>query len=98
MRLQAVGPPCKRPWPAGAARPDCRGGRRTCSGAATVVIHVLAEQATLDGTSDHPGYLPGFGILPAESVRDLAAVGRTVKPLTVPTRINGAGISAVARR
>ena len=34
------------------------------------MIHVLAEQATLDGTSDQPGYLPGFGILPAESVRD----------------------------
>jgi hypothetical protein len=32
--------------------------------AATAIIHVLAEQATLDGTSDHPGYLRGFGILP----------------------------------
>ena len=49
-----------------------------------MVIHVLAEQATLDGTSDHPGYLPGFGILPAESVRDLAATA-TLKPLEVPT-------------
>jgi len=53
-------------------------------GARAVVIHVLAEQATLDGTSDHPGYLPGFGILPAESVRDLAATA-TLKPLEVPT-------------
>ena len=52
--------------------------------ARAVVIHVLAEQATLDGTSDHPGYLPGFGILPAESVRDLAATA-TLKPLEVPT-------------
>jgi hypothetical protein len=40
--------------------------------AADAVIHVLADQATLDGTSDHPGYLPGFGIVPADSVRDLA--------------------------
>ena len=40
--------------------------------AANAVIHVLAEQATLDGTSDKPGYLPGFGILPAESVREVA--------------------------
>ncbi|WP_457146346.1 HNH endonuclease signature motif containing protein [Mycobacterium sp. URHB0021] len=39
---------------------------------ADAVIHVLAEQATLDGTSDQPGYLPGFGILPAESVREVA--------------------------
>ena len=53
-------------------------------GARAVVIHVLAEQATLDGTSEHPGYLPGFGILPAESVRDLAATA-TLKPLEVPT-------------
>jgi hypothetical protein len=44
-----------------------------CAAAATAVIHVLAEQATLDGASDKPGYLPGFGILPAESVRALAA-------------------------
>ena len=43
--------------------------------ASAAVIHVLAEQATIDGTSDHPGYLPGFGILPAESVRELAAIG-----------------------
>jgi uncharacterized protein DUF222 len=49
-----------------------------------VVIHVLAEQATIDGTSDHPGYLPGFGILPAESVRELAATAQ-LKPLDVPT-------------
>ena len=51
-----------------------------------IVINVLAEQATLDGTSNHPGYLPGFGILPAESVRELAASAK-VKPLKVP---NGA--------
>ena len=50
---------------------------------ADVVIHVLAEQATVVGTSDQPGYLPGFGILPAESVRDLAQTA-TVKPLAMP--------------
>ena len=44
---------------------------------------MLEEQATLDGTSDHPGYLPGFGILPAESVRDLAMSAK-LKPLRVP--------------
>ena len=44
------------------------------------MIHVVAEQATIDGTSDHPGYLPGFGILPAESVRELADWA-TLKPL-----------------
>jgi hypothetical protein len=48
------------------------------------VIHVLAEQATVQGTSDHPGYLPGFGILPAESVRKLAS-SATVAPVKIPT-------------
>jgi len=62
-------------------RDDCpAAGRRA---AAAVVIHVLADQATLDGHSDKPGYLKGFGILPAETVRDLAATA-TVKPLSVP--------------
>jgi hypothetical protein len=44
------------------------------------VIHVLAEQATLDGASDQPG----LGILPAESVRELAKTAQ-LKPLTVPS-------------
>ena len=48
-----------------------------------IVINVLAEQATLDGASEQPGYLPGFGVLPAESVRDLAAWA-TIKPVTLP--------------
>jgi hypothetical protein len=47
------------------------------------VIHVLAEQATLEGASDAPGYLPGFGILPAESVRELATTA-TLKPVRIP--------------
>jgi hypothetical protein len=49
-----------------------------------VVIHVLAEQATVDGSGGQPGYLPGLGILPAESVRDLAKTAK-LKPVTVPT-------------
>ena len=48
--------------------------------AAQVVIHVLAEQATVSGESATPGYLPGFGVLPAEAVRDLATRAR-VRPL-----------------
>jgi hypothetical protein len=67
----------------------CRCGSEDCPAAAkretvaAAVIHVLAEQPTLEGTSDKPGYLPGFGVLPAESVRDIAATA-TLKPLTVP--------------
>jgi Domain of unknown function (DUF222) len=65
---------------------DCAAAteRNNAAAAATAVIHVLAEQATIDGTSDQPGYLPGFGILPAESVRELAATAK-LKPLEVRT-------------
>jgi hypothetical protein len=74
----------------GEERLACQCGDEECPVAAErkavsdVVIHVLAEQATVDGDSDHPGYLPGFGILPAESVRDLAKTAK-LKPVTVPT-------------
>ncbi|BBX27869.1 hypothetical protein MALV_29940 [Mycolicibacterium alvei] len=67
----------------------CRCGREDCpatqkrAAADAAVVHVLAEQATLDGNSDAPGYLPGHGILPAESVRNLAA-NATLKPVVVP--------------
>ena len=47
---------------------------------------MLAEQATLDGTGDKPGYLPCFGILPAESVREVATSAK-LKPLAVPTGV-----------
>ncbi|OMC33014.1 hypothetical protein A5740_12180, partial [Mycobacterium sp. GA-1841] len=61
---------------------DCpAAGTRAAADAA--VLHVLADQATLDGDSSTPGYLPGYGILPAQSVRDLAA-NATRKPVRVP--------------
>lgn len=50
-------------------------------GQAPVVIHVLAEAATLSGESGNPGYLPGYGILSPDSVRDLAGRAR-VRRLT----------------
>ena len=83
-RADACGPLAR-----GEASLGCQCGSQDCpavserNAAATAVIHVLAEQSTIDGTSDAPGYLPGFGILPAESVRDLAASAK-LKPLVVP--------------
>jgi hypothetical protein len=74
----------------GEARLACQCGAEECPVAAErkavadVVIHVLAEQATLDGTSDQPGYLAGFGVLPAESVRGLATTAQ-LKPLVIPS-------------
>ncbi len=64
-------------------REDCPAGAQRAA-ATSAVIHVLAEQTTLDGSSDKPGYLPGFGVLPAESVREVAKSAQ-LKPLTVPT-------------
>ncbi|MBP2450807.1 HNH endonuclease signature motif containing protein [Mycolicibacterium lutetiense] len=83
-RADAVGPVARLE-----SQLACRCGRDDCpatqkrAAANAAMVHVLAEQATLDGTSDAPGYLPGYGILPAESVRDLAA-GATLKPVVVP--------------
>ena len=49
------------------------------------MVHVFAEQSTIDGTSDRPGYLPGFGIQPAETIRDLATrPDTTIKKVTLP--------------
>ncbi|MGV0740742.1 DUF222 domain-containing protein, partial [Mycobacterium syngnathidarum] len=63
-------------------RQDCAAGQKRAA-ADAAVIHVLANQTTLDGTSNDPGYLPGYGILPAETVRDLAGSAK-ITPLPVP--------------
>ncbi|WP_029107175.1 HNH endonuclease signature motif containing protein [Mycobacterium sp. URHD0025] len=62
--------------------PECPATQKRAA-ANAAVIHVLAEQATIDGTSNNPGYLPGHGILPAQSVRDLVATAK-LKPVRIP--------------
>lgn len=47
---------------------------------AQVVIHVIAEQATISCAGTSPGYLPGFGAVPAEAIRELATRAR-LRPL-----------------
>ncbi|WP_246833460.1 DUF222 domain-containing protein [Williamsia sp. 1138] len=39
---------------------------------ATLVLHVIADQATIDGDADNPGYLQGHGVISGEHVRDIA--------------------------
>jgi hypothetical protein len=84
-RADACGPLAR-----GEATLGCQCGSADCgavaerNAAAAAVIHVLAEAATLEATSDKPGYLLGFGVLPAESVRTLAT-SATLKPVTIPT-------------
>lgn len=68
---------------------ECRCGSPDCPAAASapaatqVVIEVIAEAATLQGTSDTPGLLPGYGALPAAQVRQLATTAKR-RPVIVP--------------
>ena len=76
---------------AGAEKLLCACGSADCpalgsGGAAPVVIHVLAEQATVEGSGTAPGYLPGFGLQPAEAVRNQAA-DATIKPFALPDNV-----------
>lgn len=73
---------------AGADRLMCRCGQSQCpavaSTPAAVVIHVVAEEATLGGRSDSPGYLMGAdSLIPAEVLRELAAEAK-LRPLVQP--------------
>ena len=62
--------------------PNCTAAQRLP--ATEVVIHVLAEEATVAGDSEAPGYLTGFGPVPATLLRDLAATAK-LKPLLRPS-------------
>ena len=62
-------------------RPDCAAGRRPAS---AVVIHVIAEQATLDGRGDAPGSLVGVDeLITPELIKELSASAKLV-PLVHP--------------
>ncbi|MBP1817986.1 HNH endonuclease [Mycobacterium sp. OAE908] len=60
--------------------PDCPATAEVPS--SPLVINVIAEAATVDGTSSKPGYLPGYGAVPAATVAELAN-SASVRP--VPT-------------
>jgi hypothetical protein len=73
---------------AGAEKLLCACGSDDCpvlgaGGVAPVLIHVLAERATVEGSGSNPGYLPKFGIQPAEAVRSQVA-GAKVETLRLP--------------
>ncbi|MET4431108.1 hypothetical protein ABIA65_004419 [Mycolicibacterium sp. 624] len=54
------------------------------AGGARFVINVIASQETVDGRSEQPGYLEGYGVIDAEQVRQLAE-SATFRLLTAPT-------------
>jgi Domain of unknown function (DUF222) len=73
---------------AGLGELRCECGSAECAAAArpsgqNIVIHVLAEQPTINGASSTPGYVAGFGPLPATTVHELAATAG-LKPLNIP--------------
>jgi len=69
----------------GCGAADCAAGGPQEKPLGEVVLHVLAEQSAVDGTTDNPGYLPGFGAVPAPLLRELAASGQAkLKPLKIP--------------
>ncbi|WP_102140922.1 HNH endonuclease signature motif containing protein [Mycobacterium hubeiense] len=74
---------------AGADRLSCRCGTDDCCAggklpASPVVLHLLADQATVDGASDKSGYLVGYDdLIPAELVAELAKSAKT-RPLFDP--------------
>jgi hypothetical protein len=73
----------------GADRLSCRCGQRDCAAAASpvpspVVVHVIANEATLDGTGHMPGSMIGSdALVPAELIAELARSAR-LRPLTHP--------------
>jgi uncharacterized protein DUF222 len=69
-----------------ADRLGCRCGHSDCPAggkvASAVLIHVIADQATVNGSSDAPGAMCGLeGLLPAELIAELALSAR-MRPLT----------------
>ncbi|HTI74038.1 MAG TPA: DUF222 domain-containing protein, partial [Mycobacterium sp.] len=64
--------------------PDCTATGDTP--ATPVVITVIAEAATVEGTSNKPGYLPGYGAVPAETVREMATTA-SLRPIPAPKEL-----------
>jgi hypothetical protein len=68
--------------------PDCPAAQRPPG--TNVVIHLLAEQAAVNGDSQAPAYLSGFGPVPSPVLRDLAGTAK-IKPLPIPQDCAEAG-------
>ncbi|MDT5207709.1 MAG: hypothetical protein QOF67_124 [Mycobacterium sp.] len=77
------------PLAAGAATMPCACGSADCPAvtaeapSSQIVINVLAEAGTVAGTSDKPGYLPGYGAVPAATITELAKHAK-LRPVLVP--------------
>ena len=66
----------------GCGSADCHAAARACT--SNVVIHVVADQASVDGTGDASANVAGAeGLIPAEMVAELAKTAR-LQPLVPP--------------
>jgi hypothetical protein len=67
--------------PCECGQPDCTAAEKPTG---SVVIHVVADQATLDGTSNKPAYLLDSGeLISAEQLAELRATARQ-RPVVIP--------------
>jgi len=66
----------------GCERADCPVGSAPRP-PSSVVIHVVADRSTVDGSGTAPGFLYGDGIIPAEMVRELANIAK-LQPISAP--------------
>ena len=77
------------PLAAGATTMACACGKPDCPAAGAdqpaipIVINVLAEAATVEGRSEKPGYLPGYGAIPAATVTEMATHA-SLRPVPTP--------------
>jgi hypothetical protein len=62
--------------------PDCQASGHEAK-VGDVMIHVLAEAGTVTGHSSQPGYVPGYGGLSADAVRQLAGAAK-LRPVVHP--------------
>src|SRR5262249_55608730 len=71
---------------------ECGCGDQDCPAAAAqeplgqVVIEVIAEAAAIEGTSENPGYAPGFGAVPVALLREMATTAQ-LKPVPLPAPV-----------
>ncbi len=66
---------------------------------ARIVIHVVCDESTLDGTADNPGFMDGYGVIGADHAREIAAQSHTrVRPLVSTARESVSGDSTDPQR
>jgi Domain of unknown function (DUF222) len=79
----------------GCGSQDCPAAAKQGEPLAQVVIQVIAEQAAVEGQSQNPGYLAGFGPVPAPLLRERAATAK-LKPLVLPPPVAEPGYRPTA--